>query len=193
MKIAYLMLVHRNPQLLKRAIGLLSCEGCAFFIHVDRKADIREFSALGGGNIFLSEQRIPVHWGEFSQVEATMRLVRQALAGPSNYDYFSFLQGSDYPLRSGSYIQEFLEKHSGCEFINLTKMPAPGYPLSKINKLRYPADKPVRRLATRVLARMGLAHRNYRKHLGGLEAYAGQAWWTLSRDACKYISGVRSV
>jgi hypothetical protein len=186
MRIAYLMLVHKNPQLLKRAIAMLSSEDCAFHIHVDRKADIREFSAIGGGNIFFSEQRIPVYWGEFSQVEATMLLVRQALACPANYDYLVFLQGSDYPLRSGRYIQGFLEKNRGREFINLVKMPAPGYPLSKINKVRYPFGKPIRRLATRALAKVGLAYRNYRKHLGGLEAYAGQAWWTLSRDACRY-------
>ena len=116
-----------------------------------------------------------------------MLLLREALASPAQYDYFVFLQGSDYPLRSSRYIQGFLEKHRGCEFINLAQMPAPGYSLSKINKLRYPSDKPVRRFATRVLAKCGFPERDYRKYLGGLEAYAGQAWWTLSRDASTYI------
>ena len=73
------------------------------------------------------------------------------------------------------------------EFISLVKMPAPGYPLYKINKLRYPSDKPVRRFASRVLAKLGLAQRDYRKYLGRLEAYAGDACWALSRDACQYI------
>ena len=110
MKIAYLMLVHRNPRLLKRAIGMLSSEDCAFFIHIDRKANIREFSGIDGDNVFFSGQRIPVYWGEFSQVEATMLLIRQALVGYPAYDYFVLLHGSDYPLRSSRYIQRFLEE-----------------------------------------------------------------------------------
>ena len=179
MKIAYLMLVHRNPRLLERAIGTLSSEDCAFFIHIDRKANIREFSGIGGGSTFLSEQRMPVYWGEFSQVEATIRLIRQALGCSAKYDYFVLLQGSDYPLRSSRYIQRFLEKNRGCEFMSVVKMPVPGYPLSKINKLRYPSDKPVRRFASRALAKLGLAQRDYRKYLGKLEAYSGYACWAL--------------
>lgn len=181
------MTVHRNPRLLRSAIDKLSTENCAFFIHIDRKSDIREFSNIGGENIFFSEERVPVYWGEFSQVEATMRLIRRALACNTIFDYFVFLQGSDYPLRSGRYINRFLEENRGGEFMSLVKMPAPGYPLSKINKLRYPSDKPVRRFVTRFLGKLGLAQRDYRRYLGGLEAYAGHAWWTLSRDAAEYI------
>lgn len=187
MKIAYLMLVHKNPQLLKRAIGRLSSEDCAFFIHVDRKTDIREFSAIVGDDIFFREQRIPVYWGEFSQVEATLGLVRQALACSARYDYFTLSTGSDYPLRSGKYVRTFLEDNRGLEFMSLVKMPAPGFPLSKINKLRYPSDKPVRRFAARALAKLGLAQRDHRKYLGGLAAYAGHGSWTLSRDACQHM------
>lgn len=187
MKIAYLILTHANPHLLKRAIGALSSERCAFFIHIDLKTDIRKFSGIGGKNIFLSARRMPVYWAEFSQVEATIQLMRQALSSSAKYDYFVFLQGSDYPLRCSGYIEEFLERNSDWEFMSVVKMPAPGYPLSKINKLRYPSDKPVRRFASRALAKLGLARRDYRKYLGSLEAYAGDACWALSRDACAYI------
>lgn len=182
------MLFHKDPRLFKRSIETLSSEDCGFFVHIDRKSDIREFSAIGSDNILFCKQRIPVYWAEFSQVDATMLLIRQALASSSNYDYFIFLQGSTYPLRSGGYIQRFLEKNRGWEFMNLVKMPAPGYPLSKINTLRYPSDKPVRRFAARALAKLGLAERDYRKYLRGLEAYSGHACWALSRDACQYVA-----
>jgi glycosyltransferase involved in cell wall biosynthesis len=166
-------------------IGVLSSDDCAFFIHVDAKSSIGEFSGLSGENVFLSKERIPIYWGEFSQVEATMLLIRQALSSSAKYDYFVFLQGSDYPLRSGRYIQSFLEENSGWEFMSMVKMPAPGFPLSKINTLRYPSDKPIRRYASRVLGKLGMAERDYRKSLGALEAYAGDACWVLTRDACQ--------
>jgi hypothetical protein len=187
MKIAYLILTHRNPKLLKRVIQVLSSESSAFFVHIDLKADIRQFSGIGGDNVFISEPRIPVYWAEFSNIEAELQLIRQALDSPIDCDYFVFMQGSDYPLRSRAYIQRFLERSRGCEFMSMVRMPAPGFPLSKINTLRFTSDKPVRRFASRALAKFGLAQRDYRKHLGSLDPYAGDACWTLSRDACQYI------
>lgn len=187
MKVAYLMLVHKNPQLLARAVRMLSTDDSAFFIHVDRKSNILDFSEITGDNIFLSEKRIPVYWAEFSNVEAIIQLIRQALGSPARYDYFVFMQGSDYPIRSGRYIQRFLENNRGCEFMSMVKMPAPGYPLSKINTVRITSDKPVRRFASRALAKLGLAQRDYRRYLRGLEPYAGDACWALSREACYHI------
>lgn len=187
MKIAYLMLVHSNPQLQKRAIDMLSSEGCGFFIHVDAKSDIRQFSGICGENVTLIEPRIPVYWGEFSQVEATMLLIQKALCCSATYEYFVLLQGSDYPLRSGKYIQTFFAQNCGTEFLSMVKMPAPGFPITKINKLEYPSGRPVLQFAARVLGKIGLAQRDYRKQLAGLDGYAGDACWALSRDACLYL------
>jgi hypothetical protein len=187
MKIAYLMLVHRNPLLLERAISTLSSSDCVFLIHVDKKADIQQFCNVTGDNIVFATDRIPVYWAEFSNVEATIRLIRHALSLGARYDYLVFMQGSDYPLRSGRYIQTFFVQNHGSEFMSMVKTPAPGYPLSKINTLRFTSDRPLLRLASRGLAKVGLAERDYKKHLPGLEAYAGDACWALSRDACQYI------
>jgi hypothetical protein len=187
MKIAYLMQVHNNPQVQKRAIDALSADGCGFFIHVDAKSDIRQFSGLSGENVTFVDPRIPVYWGEFSIVRATMRLMQMALDCPKGYDYFVFLQGSDYPLQSGTYIQRFFAKNRDLEFLSLVKMPAPGYPMSRLEAFRYPSTKPLLRFATRALGKMGLAQRDYRRHLVGLDAYAGDASWSLSRNACRYI------
>lgn len=187
MKIAYLMLVHSNPQLQKRAIDMLSCEGSGFFIHVDAKSDIGQFSGIRGRNVTFIEPRIRVYWGEFSQVEATMLLIQQALRCPSNYDYLVLLQGADYPLRSGKYIQAFFKQNCGTEFLSMVKIPAPGFPISKINKLEYPSERPVLQFAARVLGKIGLAQRDYRKQLAGLDGYAGDACWALSRNACLYL------
>jgi hypothetical protein len=187
MKIAYLMLVHSNPQLQKRVIKTLSCDGCGFFIHVDAKSDFRQFSDISGENVTFIEPRMPVYWCEHSQVQATMLLIRQALSDPANYDYLVLLQGSDYPLRSGSYIRKFFDENRGLEFLSIVRMPTPGFPLSKINRIRYPSQKPMRRFVARAGGRIGLAQRDYRKYLVGLQAYAGDACWALTRGACEYL------
>jgi hypothetical protein len=188
MKIAYLILAHNNPRLLKRAIDRLSSEDSGFFLHIDRKADIGPFSAIGGKNVHFCEPRLSIHWGEFSIVEATLKLIDQALRHADRYDFLVLLSGSDYPLRSAHYIQSFLESHPESQFINLATIPTPGFPLSKINKLSYPSHMPVRRLASRLLGRIGLARRNFAAQFHGMEPCCGSQWWTISRPAADYIS-----
>lgn len=189
MKIAYLTLVHQNPLLLQRAMRVLSTDGCGFFIHVDSKSNLESFSRISGANVSFVE-RLPVYWAEFSMVQAILRLMKSALESPSGYDYFVLLLGSDYPIRSGGYIQRYLQESGGSEFISLIEIPAPGYPLSKINKVRYPSDKPVQRFVFRALGKVGLAERDFRKSLGDIKAYAGDTSWALSREACSYIMEV---
>lgn len=189
MKIAYLVFAYKNPQVLKRTIGKLSCDDCTFFIHIDQKSSIKEFSAIGGENVVFSGKRIPVYWAEFSGVEAILLLLRQALESPKICDYFVLLSGSEYPLRSAEYVRRFLEENRGSEFMSMVKMPneAAGKPISRINAIRFESSRPALRLASRALAKVGLAQRDYRKYLGSLEPYSGNSWWALTRDACQYI------
>jgi len=187
LKVAYLVFAYKNPQLLKRAISTLSSENCAFFVHIDQKSSIDQFSCIKGENVFFHEHPIPVYWAEFSGVEAILLLIRQALGSRERYDYFVLLGGSEYPLRSAEYIHEFLERNCGLEFISMLKVPAPGKPISRFDTLRFTSDMPIRRFIYRVLAKLGLAKRDHRKDLGGLELYSGITWWALSINACEYI------
>ncbi len=188
MKIAYLIFAYKNPKLIAKEIQALTSADSAFFIHVDSKSDLRDFAAIKGDNVFFTEQRIPVYWAEFSGVRAILLLIERALESSGNYEYLVLLSGSEYPLRSWQYIERFLEANNGSEFIRMVKVPAPGKPLSTFNTLRYESDKPVRRFASRALAKIGMAQRDYRKHLGEMEPYSGCTWWALTRNACEYIT-----
>ena len=187
MKIAYLVFAYKNPKLLQRVIEKLSTEDSAFFIHIDEKSDIKQFRSIGGSNVFFTKRRISVYWAEFTGIEAILLLIREALSKETKYEYFVLLSGSDYPLKSAQYIHNFLDANRGAEFISLVKVPAPGKPLARINTRRFPSTKPVRRFIFRALAKVGLAKRDYRKFLVGMEVYSGNTWWALSREACQYI------
>jgi len=187
MRIAYLFMAHTNPKLIQKTIDHLSSPDSAFFIHIDKKVDISLFESIQGEHVFFTDRRELVYWGEFSMVQAMLILIRQALADMRNYDYFVLLCGSSYPIRSGNYIRRFLETHRGTEFMTLVKMPNAGFPLSRINTLRLPSNRPVGRLISRVLGKCGMAQRDFRKQFN-LEPYSGHTWWTLSREACQYIS-----
>jgi hypothetical protein len=192
MKIAYLIAAHDNPEVLKRLVSALSCKDSSLFVHIDRKADIRQFSGIHGDNLFLSKERISVYHSGFSQVEATLLLLGEALSRAEDCDYFVLLGGTHYPLRSKEFIHRFFEKNRGSEFISLEKGPNDQYgtPLSKLNRIYFEEDDSVRRFLSRGLAKVGLAQRDHRKYLGGLEPYGGSNWWALTREACRYITEV---
>lgn len=189
MKIAYLILAHRNPNLIAKVVDVLSCDESAFFVHIDKKTELAPFLHAKATNVFFCEERIPVYWAEYSMVEATIMLIKMAIAHKSRYDYFVLLSGSDYPLRNKNYIHRYIDERRGAEFISLAKIPnaEAGVPLSKINTFTVPSNKRILRFAAKALGIIGFAQRDYRKHLRGMDAYGGSTWWTLSRDACEYI------
>lgn len=189
MKIAYLVQTHRNPELLKRKIKILSSEDFAFFIHVDKKSDINNFSEICGDNVFFCRERVPVYWAEYSMVEAILILMRQALDGPQKYDYLILSTGSDYPLRHREYVHDYLERNRGKEFISSIKMTNEEgcLQIPQINTFRIQSSQPVSRLIMRIINQLHVVRRDYRKHLGNLEPYFGNAGWALTREACRYL------
>lgn len=192
MKIAYLVLAHDNPKHLERLVIALSHESCALFLHIDRKSILSDFSGVTRKNVHLSAERIPVYWGDFSQVEAILVLLRMALGAREPFDYFVLLSGTDYPIQPASYIWRFFERNRGTEFINIVRMPceAVGKPLSRLTTyVPSPAESKIVRTARRLLTASGVTprQRDYKPYLRNLDPYAGSEWWALTRQACEHI------
>ncbi|MEO5925024.1 MAG: beta-1,6-N-acetylglucosaminyltransferase [Bryobacteraceae bacterium] len=189
MNIAYLVFAYKHPQLLRRSTAALSSPHSSFFVHIDLKSDIEEFSAIAGPNIHFAPRRIPVYWAEFSGVRAIVGLMRQALETMPSVDYVVLLSGSEYPLHGSAYIHDFFHTNRGQEFINMVRVPhePAGKPLARINTWRLESTHPAGRWATRVLGKFGLDQRDYRKHLRGWEPFAGNTWWALTADACRHV------
>lgn len=196
MKIAYLILAHNTPNHLGRLVRALDSSNAFFFIHVDRKSDISRFrDGLSQPNVSFLEDRVAVHWGEFSQVQTIIKLMNDALNRVPQSHYLSLLSGSDYPLRSPRYIEAFFSRNQGREFINLVPMPceAPGKRLERLQqyRLQTPNDnqfvgRAVARLNDLINDRLGLK-RDYSRALKSLLPYAGSTWWTLTTDACRHV------
>lgn len=159
MKIAYRVLAHNNPEHLQRLITALSSSSSSFFIHIDKKANFDPFLRMKGNNIHLTQERASVLWGDLSQVEAILILLRTALAKRCRFDRFVFLSGAGYPLRSTSSIGQFFENNPDQEFINLVAMPskATGKALFRLitNKIR-PRDRLISRAIRKVLMMAGV-------------------------------------
>ena len=196
MKIAYLILAHDAPKHLSRLVRALDSANSTFVIHVDRKSDIAPFrERVSQRNATFLDERVAVYWGEFSIVQATIQLMKTALNHSSCPDYLCLLSGSDYPLRGPDYIDAFLCRNKGCEFINLVPMPCDdvGKRINRLQeyRLQTPQDG---RFARAIIARLNRfinemlkVRRDHLKVLKDMTPYAGSQWWTLTQNASRYI------
>ena len=120
MKIAFLNLVHTDPEIVGRVAEKLTGDpDFDMYIHVDAKSDIAPFKSRLQNNsqVFFTQQREKVYWGGYHAIDATYVLLRTALASKRHYDYFVVLQNLDYPIKSNTYIKQFFTEHAGTEFI----------------------------------------------------------------------------
>jgi hypothetical protein len=112
---AYVILCHKNPDQVNRLIESLENEAVEFFVHVDKKSNIKEKIARKI-NIHFVEDVVEVYWGHYSQIECIVRsfkLVQQH----GYFNYVHVISGQDLPLTSSEKIAEFFERNEGKEFI----------------------------------------------------------------------------
>ena len=88
-EIVYLIVAHSNPDMLGRLINALDSKRAHFFIHIDKKTDISEFLPFIPikQNVHLSENRIKVFWGGYSQVQATLNIMEEAINSGIDFKY----------------------------------------------------------------------------------------------------------
>lgn len=104
MKLCYLVLAHAHADLLKREIAALVHPDVTIFVHIDAKSnidDFREVFALPG--VVRPKTHLKVAHGGYSAVMTYTGMLREALQS-TEADYFVFLSGQCYPIRSNEQI-----------------------------------------------------------------------------------------
>ncbi len=120
-KHAYLIIAHNNFYTLKKLIELLDDDRNDIYIHIDSKVKSYDFSLLKSvvkkSNIEIYSN-IAVYWGDYSQVEVELFLLKKATL--KSYCYYHLLSGVDLPLKSQTEIHNFFYKNRGKEFVHFT-------------------------------------------------------------------------
>jgi len=116
-EIAFLILAHTDPVQVGRLCRALDYRA-RIFVHLDAKVDIRPFLAqpLPESVIFIKD-RVRVSWAAYSQVEATLRMMRAALDSGHDFSHLVMLSGLDYPIKPLSSLHAFLDRNTGRELI----------------------------------------------------------------------------
>lgn len=194
-KIAFLIAAHEEPSLLRRLVLSLDAPWARFFVHIDRRVAARPFAeALSGiAHVTFIQPRVSVYWGGWSQVEATLLLIRRALAQDTTLARFALLSGACYPLRGNEALRDFLFA-SRAEYISAAPMPDAGRdkPLTRLTRWHVEGGlrgAGVKAKAIRMLNDLlrVLPARNLGLGLDGLKPYAGGSWWVLTREAVEQL------
>lgn len=116
-KLAFLILAHTDPVHLGRLCRALDHHS-RIFVHLDAKVDIGPFLAqpLPSCVQFITD-RVKVSWAAYSQVEATLRMMRAALSCGEDFSHLLMLSGLDYPIKPMTALHEHLNRQPGHQFI----------------------------------------------------------------------------
>lgn len=189
MNIAYLIPVHNNPKHLERLVGALQYPDCDFYIHIDKKTKVH-FKKISQKNVYYLKNTISVFWGGYSQVEATLRLLKTAVK-TKKYDYFILISGVDYPVRSNKFIHTFFKQNKETEFINFCTMPENNKGFDRLENINFDGSdigtlNHLFNILQNILKKLPIK-RKFPEQYSNMTHYGGSTWWALSGNCVSYI------
>lgn len=113
-RVAFCIECHKYTPVLHELCRLLQHPDHTVFVHVDRKARLRDFAPLEG-LVRFTEKRSRVHWGRFGQIEAMLNLMDATRQGV--FRYIAMLSGDSLPLLPAAGIRDFLAAHYPMQFV----------------------------------------------------------------------------
>lgn len=195
MTICFIILGHRAPEhVVTIARQLLSAKQ-PVVIHYDAKSPGSDFSTLkkllaGHSQVYFTN-RVPVEWGTWSIVNATLNALETIRVNRIQPDYVYLLSGSDYPIRPISELIQFLDRNNGHEFIE--NWPADIFKWVVVDKQRerylyrhYINSKKHYYLFTFIYLFQRLL-RLKRRFVNGYTPYIGSQWWALTWPTCQKV------
>ena len=196
MKIAYIMLCHKNSKQINMLIDKLMNDNADFYIHVDLKSKIgNEISQKNNIFILPKEKSYSVSWGGNEMILATLSLIREVKNSGKKYDYIWLISGQDFPIVSTKIIEQRLMDNFGYNFIDIIDKEYKEYnAYKKLYEIKYPKWITKNKFYIKLIKRIymiltgGLKYTFKifrRKRNFDFDFYFGSQWWTLTSE-CAY-------
>lgn len=190
MRVAHIIMAHKNPAQLERLIRRLHHPDFDFYIHLDKKVDIKDFVYLRNiPQVNFIHNRTICNWGGNSLFKAIIDSVTEVLRPGVAYDFINLLSGQDYPLRSAEAIHSFLRERPEASFITFEKSRDSAWWLAAekryqcyhLTDMKFTGRYFLQRIINRVLP--------LRKFPGSYTLYGGNrsSWWMLNRQCAAYL------
>jgi hypothetical protein len=208
MKIALLILTHKDPVHLKRLINACNHPHVDIYLHIDKKSNFHE--EINKWNDTKLNNRITVipssnvKWASISQTVARLELMKYA-QNKGAYSHYIMISGQCYPIKPITQIVNKLKHSIGTSFIQHEAIPTPllgiNEGLDRIEcysynilgkKVTYFTRKmniTFNRKGEIINALLSFIHifKKKRSFPNYIKAYYGIDWWVLSSEAVNYI------
>lgn len=126
MKIAYIVHAYKLSSQFGKLIQALNGNDIYFFVHIDQRSDVAKFqhevNIREMKNVYFVK-REKSKWGSFSCVRGVLNALDEAISKVPEIEYFYFLSGQDYPIKSNKLIRDYLEKNRNYNFILHFELP----------------------------------------------------------------------
>lgn len=192
---AYMIIAHNQFELLEKLILSLDDERNDIYIHIDAKVkdfDFDHFSNITKHSaVRFTDERVNITWGDSSQVECEMILLKNAVNSENPqkpYSYYHLISGVDLPIKSNDEIHRFFSENYGKEFIHYSSNEVSASSVARIRyyhlfrKRRNIFNKILAQIALRIQMALGV---NRLKNTD-IKVQKGCNWFSISGDLAKY-------
>ena len=190
MKVATIITAFKLPVQLERMLKAMEHPDFYFFIHIDKKMDIKEFEYLGSlPRVTFIKERIRCNWGGFSFIKAYLTALEEVLSSGQAFDFYSLMSGQDYPLKPMQQISDFFTANRGKNFISYDEdhkkdwweHAVTRFELYHLTDLRFKGKYLLQKIINQLSPK--------RKFPLPVKLYGSSdsSWWTLTAESAKYL------
>ena len=192
--ICVLILAHKNIEQVKRLCRRIKNTHIHIIIHLDKKMSVgkddrNDLMAISS-QLYVCSERYSCTLDDWSLIEATLTMIRNAQKQIQNIRYYALLSGQDYPIKPISEFVNFLHNNYPQPYIDCTPYNISNWIYPKFNHTilmkyakRIKQTKHIKGIVYIIsLIEKILPHclfTDYKLQKYGIPIYGGSAWWVL--------------
>lgn len=194
---AFILQTHKNPAQVNTFINQLTSTSLSdVFVHIDKKNHRKIASKIvDSTHVTVLDDCCEVSWGDISQVDATIKLLRAVLASDVKYDFVCHRSGQDLLVKNG--LKDHLSKNEDKIYMTTALIKDDDISASHLNikwfkraRRQYNAFHPIRiyRRTMMYMYKKGfLLFPNDRKLPKGFSLYHGSSWFCFPLDVARHV------
>lgn len=190
MRIAHVIMAHKNPPQLLRLIERLQHPNFDIYIHIDKKVPSDKFKFLTEKtNITFIKNRVECNWGGNNFFKAIINSVSEVLHLNKDYAFINLLSGQDYPIATADDIYNYWGKNPDKNFISYDPSRESDWWKGAVNRyekyhftdLHFKWKYLLQKIVNTVLPKRTLPY--------SFELFGGRnaSWWTITGGCAKYL------
>lgn len=190
----FLLQIHKDTVHVRNLINLLS-KYADIFIHMDVKFE-NDYLSLSCWseehnlkNVFFIKSRIDVKWAHYSQVMATISLLRSS-RDHGFYESYTLLSGDCFPVKPVSKYFNYLDENKNKNFVGVSSI---NECRNRVDAIHLFVSSPIFRrnlmlrkfslFLSKVLYSIGIRNGHYLSH----DIVKGSQWFTISKEFVDFL------